>query len=119
MFDEEESKFEELNERKFEDDEFDWDPVDDEEYEDEILFGEYPRCQEICSMGCEHWGGDGLCMLELREMAATEKYYRHQRWYDFWNLVVGYFYRIRDLIYTLWVKIFHPEKISTMDDLPF
>jgi hypothetical protein len=119
MFNEEEGEFDELDEREFYASEIDWDPVGDEEYEEEILFGEYPRCQMICSIGCEHWGGDGLCMLELEEMAAQDRYYRHQKWYEFYGWCQRVFYRTRDLFVTLWLKIFHQEQIKTMDDLPF
>lgn len=104
---------------RFSDDAIDWDPVGDEDYEDEPLFGEYPRCQMICSIGCEHWGGDALCLLELKEMEATDRYYRHQKWYDFLGRIQRVYYRIKDFCINIWLRIFHPEEIKTMDDLPF
>ncbi len=101
------------------DDDIDWDPVGDEEYEDEVLFGEYPRCQMICSIGCEHWGGDGLCLLELDEMAAQDRYYRYQRWFDFWSCIRNFWWEVCRCALNIWRKLFPAKGEIDSDDLPF
>lgn len=47
-----------------EEEEYDEFPYADYAYE-----GFYPACQ---SVGCKHWGGDGLCMVAILHDAAQE-----------------------------------------------
>jgi len=45
-------------------------PPDEDDYEDE-----WPPCNTNCGPICEHWGGDGSCMLAIEEQAAESEDY--------------------------------------------
>jgi hypothetical protein len=102
------------DEWEFYDSEIDWDPCGDEEYIDEL----YP-CNQHCGPACSEWGGDGLCMLEIRAQMEEEKYFRHQKWYDFLSGVRNVVWEIQRWFLNVWRKIRPVKSLINMDDLPF
>ena len=53
----------------------DWEDWDDEEDEEEECLSQfaYQGFGPVClSLGCRHWGGDGLCSLAIEWMVADE-----------------------------------------------
>ncbi len=110
MFNDEEGEFDELDEREFYDSEIDWDLDGDEEY---IEPYSVEWCNQNCGFGCPEWGGDGLCMIDIRAQMEMK--------YDLPDRIWTFFYRIGNWFTYRWRKAF-PEKLNReidMDDLPF
>ena len=58
----------------------DYDDLEDDRYGwDDELYDDYNPCDDDpcshCGIWCDHWGGDGLCLLQIEQQAMEDEEY--------------------------------------------